>query len=260
MPKRPRRWLRFINSASSSAADPRVRLAAIWATAGLTPAEAEVALRPLMDGEDLRFASRAAAQMDGRDPRFVSRAAALLAERGDVRQLDDRVVEFLTHDDLLGPRISLGVARDGEWGGLRDALSGPSEVQQAAAWVAASTGERAAVRVLADKLFDPDPQLRKAAIWGIHRANAKRYLPEVRFLAADRDHEVRARVDKINGFSGHTDRTGLLRWLGNLQSPPKQVFLTHGDEEASQSLAEHIAEQFKWPVTIPDYQDAVELR
>ena len=81
--------------------------------------------------------------------------------------------------------------------------------------------------------------------------------PEVRIHG--RNHPVRARVDKINGFSGHTDRKGLLRWLGNLQSPPKQVFLTHGDEEASASLADHIADEFKWPVAIPDYRDAVEL-
>ena len=74
-----------------------------------------------------------------------------------------------------------------------------------------------------------------------------------------RTYRVRAQVNQIYGFSGHADRSGLIRWLSHLGSPPRQVFLTHGDEEAAQSLAKHIREEMNWNVSVPEYQDAVDL-
>ena len=73
------------------------------------------------------------------------------------------------------------------------------------------------------------------------------------------DHKVKAQIAKIYGFSGHADRTGLLRWLGNLKQPPRRVFLTHGEENVSLNFAQQIEEQLKWPVTVPHYLDCVEL-
>jgi metallo-beta-lactamase family protein len=70
---------------------------------------------------------------------------------------------------------------------------------------------------------------------------------------------VKARVAQIYGFSGHADRTGLLKWLGNLRQPPRQVFLAHGEEEAAEDLATHIRDVMKWPVSVPEYQSVVEL-
>jgi metallo-beta-lactamase family protein len=74
-----------------------------------------------------------------------------------------------------------------------------------------------------------------------------------------RDWRVRARVAQIYGFSGHADRADLLRWIGHFNSPPRHVFLTHGDEESANSLAGHIGGEMKWPVSVPAYQDVVEL-
>ncbi|MDP6554911.1 MAG: MBL fold metallo-hydrolase [Pirellulaceae bacterium] len=74
-----------------------------------------------------------------------------------------------------------------------------------------------------------------------------------------REHTMRAEVAQIYGFSGHADRGGLIRWLSNLRDAPQQVFLTHGDEDAATSLAEHIREEMKWPVSVPEYQQVVEL-
>lgn len=81
--------------------------------------------------------------------------------------------------------------------------------------------------------------------------------PEVRIHG--RNYPVRAEVRQIFGFSGHADRDDLLRWLTHLQEAPRRVFLTHGDEEAAGSLAARIREQPGWPVTIPEYQQVVEL-
>jgi metallo-beta-lactamase family protein len=70
---------------------------------------------------------------------------------------------------------------------------------------------------------------------------------------------VKSRVARIYGFSGHADRTALLRWLGHLKQPPRHVYLTHGEEEAAESLAGQIRQGLAWPVTVPAYRDVVEI-
>jgi metallo-beta-lactamase family protein len=72
-------------------------------------------------------------------------------------------------------------------------------------------------------------------------------------------HEVKARVTQIHGLSAHADQTGLLKWLGHLTTPPRRVFLTHGEQEAADALAEQIRTRWGWPVEVPDYQDARDL-
>jgi metallo-beta-lactamase family protein len=74
-----------------------------------------------------------------------------------------------------------------------------------------------------------------------------------------REHKMRADIAQIYGFSGHADRGDLIRWLSNLRDAPQQVFLTHGDNDAATSLAEHIRDEMKWPVSVPEYQQVVEL-
>lgn len=74
-----------------------------------------------------------------------------------------------------------------------------------------------------------------------------------------RMHHVRARVAELFGFSGHGDRTDLLRWLSHLRQPPRHVFLTHGEKEVSKLLADQITAKLAWPVSVPAYRDAVEL-
>jgi len=81
--------------------------------------------------------------------------------------------------------------------------------------------------------------------------------PEVRIHG--RQWPVRARIAELHGISGHADRSALLRWLGGLRAPPKQLFLTHGEEQVSLGLAEHLRSTLGWQVTVPHYQDTVEL-
>ena len=81
--------------------------------------------------------------------------------------------------------------------------------------------------------------------------------PEVRIHG--RQWRMRARVAQIHGFSGHSDRSGLLRWLGGFKTPPRRLFLTHGEEQESLSLAEQVRNRMHWEVTVPEYQQAAEL-
>jgi metallo-beta-lactamase family protein len=70
---------------------------------------------------------------------------------------------------------------------------------------------------------------------------------------------VRAKIAQIQGVSGHADRAGLLRWLNALEKPPRRLFLTHGEMEAAQGLAERIGAEKGWSACIPEYQQVVAL-
>jgi len=70
---------------------------------------------------------------------------------------------------------------------------------------------------------------------------------------------VKARVAQLEGVSGHADRAGLLRWLGHIQSPPRRLLLVHGEEESSLALAQQVQAERKWCVTVPEYQQVIEL-
>jgi metallo-beta-lactamase family protein len=71
---------------------------------------------------------------------------------------------------------------------------------------------------------------------------------------------VRCRVTKIGGFSAHADWKEVLHWLEGMQpGTPRETFLTHGEPEAANAMAEHIKERFGWNVRVPQYGERFEL-
>lgn len=48
---------------------------------------------------------------------------------------------------------------------------------------------------------------------------------------------VKCKIYSIEGFSGHADQMGLLKWIGAFKNKPKKVFLVHGDEGALKELS-----------------------
>jgi metallo-beta-lactamase family protein len=70
---------------------------------------------------------------------------------------------------------------------------------------------------------------------------------------------VKAKIAQLNGFSAHADRDGLLRWLSSLRRPPRRVFITHGELDASQHLAGLIRSRLGWETIVPSYQELVFL-
>jgi metallo-beta-lactamase family protein len=74
-----------------------------------------------------------------------------------------------------------------------------------------------------------------------------------------RKYPVRAKIEQLHGLSAHGDRTDLLRWLGHFASPPRRVFLTHGDADAALELARQIEQRLNWNTTVPEYLDVVDL-
>jgi metallo-beta-lactamase family protein len=70
---------------------------------------------------------------------------------------------------------------------------------------------------------------------------------------------VRAKIAQVYGFSAHADRSALLKWLANFRQPPRQLFLTHGEETVALGLAAHLQTTLGWNVSVPEYRQAVEL-
>lgn len=72
--------------------------------------------------------------------------------------------------------------------------------------------------------------------------------------------DVNCRVERVEGFSAHADWKAVLRWLEGLPNVPKRVFTTHGEPEAAEAMAGHIRERFGWNVSVPGYEESVELK
>lgn len=74
-----------------------------------------------------------------------------------------------------------------------------------------------------------------------------------------RELPVRARIDKINGFSAHADKNALDRWLDGFRTPPRRLFVAHGDEDVALGFAARVREGRGWNVQVPEYRDTVTL-
>ncbi len=70
---------------------------------------------------------------------------------------------------------------------------------------------------------------------------------------------VLAEIVEMGQLSAHAGKSELLRWLTGLQVPPKQVYLTHGEPAAAQSLQQAITEKFRWKAAVARYLDRVEV-
>ncbi len=72
-------------------------------------------------------------------------------------------------------------------------------------------------------------------------------------------HPVRCNVQQIDGLSAHADREEMLAWLEQFPSPPKRVFLNHGEPDSCRSFSEFITGKTGIPTSIPSYLDSFTL-
>ena len=71
---------------------------------------------------------------------------------------------------------------------------------------------------------------------------------------------VNARIFQVGGMSAHADRTGLLTWAEHFRECPRHIFLTHGENEASESLAAELRRlRPDCEVSVPHTGDTVDL-
>jgi metallo-beta-lactamase family protein len=70
---------------------------------------------------------------------------------------------------------------------------------------------------------------------------------------------VRAQVHNLSMLSAHADKKELLRWAGDLQSPPKTAFIIHGEAQGADALRHALEETYRWRCVVPDHGQTVEL-
>ena len=70
---------------------------------------------------------------------------------------------------------------------------------------------------------------------------------------------VRADVREVPALSAHADQKGLLAWAATLPSPPRKVFLVHGEPPARDALAAGLRTDFGWTVELPNEGDVADL-
>ncbi len=74
------------------------------------------------------------------------------------------------------------------------------------------------------------------------------------------DITVKARVEYIEGFSGHADQKALINWLNNFEKKPETVFIVHGEPEAQDIFAGIISDTFGIRTIIPNRGDVFEVK
>jgi len=70
---------------------------------------------------------------------------------------------------------------------------------------------------------------------------------------------VNARIEYIEGYSGHADQEWLMNFVYSFISRPKHIFLVHGEEESQEVLRDKILEETGIGVSIPEYGETYEL-
>ena len=70
---------------------------------------------------------------------------------------------------------------------------------------------------------------------------------------------VNARIEYIEGYSGHADQEWLLNFVYSFITKPKHIFLVHGEKDAKLELKNKLEENTQIPITIPKYGERYTL-
>lgn len=70
---------------------------------------------------------------------------------------------------------------------------------------------------------------------------------------------VRAKILNIESLSAHGDQNDLIQWISAIENTPKQVFLIHGEPNATNTFRTKIIDTYNWNVTVPQLNDVVSI-
>ncbi|MEM2260349.1 MAG: beta-CASP ribonuclease aCPSF1 [Candidatus Methanomethylicaceae archaeon] len=71
--------------------------------------------------------------------------------------------------------------------------------------------------------------------------------------------EVKMNIKALDGFSGHSDRKQLLRFVNNISPKPRQIILVHGEESKCVNMADTIRRLFGVEAIAPRVGDRIRL-
>ena len=75
----------------------------------------------------------------------------------------------------------------------------------------------------------------------------------------DEDIAVNARIENIEGFSGHADRDGLIAWVDAMKKKPSVVILVHGEADVIERFSETLRSRFSFSVHTAKLDETMEL-
>lgn len=70
---------------------------------------------------------------------------------------------------------------------------------------------------------------------------------------------INAEIVEMSNISAHADYQEMLDWLKHMPTPPRRVFITHGDHRAPEFLQKKIQDILKWPCVVPEYLQIEQL-
>ena len=73
------------------------------------------------------------------------------------------------------------------------------------------------------------------------------------------DVPVRASVENLSMLSAHADADEIIGWLRGFETPPRRVFLVHGEPAASDALRKRIETELGWACTLPEQGETIAL-
>jgi metallo-beta-lactamase family protein len=73
------------------------------------------------------------------------------------------------------------------------------------------------------------------------------------------DVAVNAEIVSLPGMSAHADAGQIMDWLRTAKRPPHHVYITHGEQDASDALRRRIQRELGWHASVPMMGDRVEV-
>ena len=70
---------------------------------------------------------------------------------------------------------------------------------------------------------------------------------------------INSSVEKLDGFSGHSDYNQLMSFVQKLRSKLRRVLVNHGERRKSENLAMNIRRMYRLPAHNPQIQEAIKL-
>ncbi|HCL89870.1 MAG TPA: hypothetical protein DHW70_00860, partial [Candidatus Atribacteria bacterium] len=71
--------------------------------------------------------------------------------------------------------------------------------------------------------------------------------------------KVDAEIYSLEGFSGHADREGIIRWIKSFKNKPQKIFVVHGEEEATEEVSKKIEEELNIKTHIPELGETLSI-
>ena len=71
--------------------------------------------------------------------------------------------------------------------------------------------------------------------------------------------DVKAKIEKLDGVSGHADKEGLVKWVSSFDPPPEKVYVVHGEDKVCEIFADYLRKELGLDAEAPYTGSVYEL-